>query len=112
MVTRARYYRGVTDAAREIWNEVRASSNRDEIIDQSVAEYADNAVTYTNDALNIVVESDNWTQIYEEVGMQTECWGIDEGASGVITKMAYWAYRADLLQTIDYLKEQEAETNA
>lgn len=107
-ITRARYYCNVANVAKDIFDEAKGSASIDDPVDERidtlVNEAADSAVCVYSDALRIMVESDNWTVIDDEVGEDPSSWGA-KGTADAITKIAYYAYRADLVDAINLRRE-------
>lgn len=95
-VARARYYHDLSSTAQEILKDLKNDESEvdESDLDDRIHEEADSAVIYTKNALDILVESDNWTAI-DDVGE------IPDDASQAVTAMAYWAYRQDLREAVD-----------
>lgn len=103
-IARARYRQDLRRMAQSLLEEHKQYPDQEisEMIDQG----ADNAVIYTRNALEILVESDNWTAI-EDMGME-----IPQDVTQAVTLIAYFAYRQDLEQYVEaYASEHGIETN-
>jgi hypothetical protein len=93
-VERARYYSSVKSAAAEI---VKEAGDDEDRVSELISEYADSAVTYTSDAWRIAYISDN-TDAIEDMGDPSD-WGARD-VTDTITKIAYFAYEADLREAL------------
>ncbi len=95
-IRRARYYRDVTASAEEVKRQVE-EDGRDEY--DVIYELADSAVTYTADAWNIAMESDNSDAVYDDAE------GISaDNTNAAITQVAYWAYVRDVSEALQRLQ--------
>lgn len=91
-IAKARYHRDVASSAEEI---VKEHKDHGTDITDLIAQEADRAVIYTKSALDILVESDNWTAI-EDQGMEIPT----DSVSNTVTVIAYWAYYQDLTEAV------------
>lgn len=99
-ISRARYHSDLRSTAKEIAEDGDRDSR-----EQRIDEEADSAVIYTKNALNIIVESDNWLAI-EEVGMEMPS---TTDVSAAVTTIAFWAYRQDLEEYVQAFRSDEDE---
>ena len=97
-VARARYYQDVSSSAEEIVKDHK--ENGTDLYDL-ISESSDSAVTYTKTALDIMVESDNWTAI-EDQGMELP----SDNVAKVVTVIAYYAYHQDLTEAVSRYAEE------
>jgi hypothetical protein len=107
-IARARYYRGIRAAAKDILAEAMGSDDVNDRVDTLIHEAADSAVTYTRHALDIVVQSDKWTSIEDAIGEDPSTWGAT-GVTDVITKIAFYAYEQDLREQVEALRNTPEE---
>lgn len=91
-VGRARYFQGLRESAKDI---IRESKEYDEEIGDMIHQYADNAVIYTRDCLEILRFSDNWTAASDE-GME-----LSGDVSQFLCQAAYFAYSQDLAEMVE-----------
>lgn len=95
-VERARYYSDVKSTAAEIAAE---ADDDDDRVNELISEAAESAVTYTSDAWRIAYISDNTDAIMDALGDNSSDWGARD-VNDAITKIAYFAYEADLREAL------------
>ena len=103
-VARARYHREARADALGIFKEAQALEDEDErreFIEEKINEHADDATKTTPDALAIVMQSDRWTAMGDAIDEGTASMDGVTDVSEMITKIAFWAYRQDLLEYIE-----------
>jgi hypothetical protein len=105
-VLRARYHGDVRSMAAEILREAaedyESYEDAEEWIQQQVHETVDGSamIIYTQQAINVLIQSDNWDQI-DEVGAD-----VPDGMSNIVTVAAYYALRADVEEDIMAMKDE------
>ncbi len=97
-VARARYRADLRSMAKDILEEQKQYPDED--LHDRIHQAADSAVIHTKDALDILVESDNWTAASDDAEYP------QGDVSQAITVMAYYAYLTDLQEMVGAFAEE------